>query len=322
MAGSPQESTGASPRWMVSTVTRVLTGMAIVVMTFGCSRSPTVIPEAPPDAVVVVIEGLADQQPQVLWDALPASYQSDIRDMIMMFSIKMDSNIYDRAFRILGKTVKVMQEKEDYIIKSPIVLSTPLLESSIGSQWDETVDLVNTIAQSELSSLESLRRMDPGDFLASTGRKVMQRLEEFRNRTQRSPGLNRWERMSHILKQAHLEFVQTSDGQGVLTFSSPTNTAVKEVKLAQVEGRWIPADMAGTWQEKVEQARVGMEKLNGPEFQKIKPMLSMVLGSLEGGMDSLLRAGSQKEFDDTLKSLASIGAMLKSMRGSNPPRSP
>jgi len=293
---------------------RIFCPVALLLLTFGCSRSPEAIPESPPDAVQVVVEGLADHQPQVLWDALPPSYQTDIRELITTFCTHMHADIYDRTFGILGKAVRVMKEKREFIFNSPVALSVPMLESSMGSQWNETVGLLNTIAKSDLSSLDSLGRMDPGDFLASTGHKVMERVEDLRRHSQRSPTLNAWEKMSQALEDAQIDFMLTSDTQGSLRFSAPTNDALKEVELTKVEGRWVPSEMAAIWPDKVEEAKVNMARLSGPEFEQAKPMLSMVLGSLEGAMDSLLQAESQQEFDMTLKSLAAVGGMLQAMR--------
>jgi hypothetical protein len=295
----------------------ILGPIGLLFLLLGCSRSPEAIPEAPPEAVQAVVEGLVDNEPQVLWDALPPSYQADIREVINTFCTYMDADIYDRAFGVLAKAVRVMKEQEEFMFNSPIALSVPMLESSMGSQWDETIGLLNTIAKSDLSSLDSLSRMDPGDFLASTGHQVMDRVEDLRSRAQRSPRPNPWERIGQALEEAQIDFTLTSDTQGSLRFSSATNDVVREVELTQVEGRWVPSEMAAAWAERVEEAKANMAKLSGPEFEKAKPMLSMALGSLEGAMDALLQAESQQEFDMTLKSLAAIGGMLQSMRNPN-----
>jgi hypothetical protein len=72
--------------------------------------------------------------------------------------------------------------------------------------------------------------------------------------------------------------------------------------------------MAASWTEKVAEAKAGMAKLGGPEFAKSKPIATMVLGTLEGSMDSLLRAKTQAEFDQKLQGLAAIGTLLKSFQ--------
>jgi len=280
----------------------------------GCDQAPVSVPESPPDAIQVVVEGLSDAQPQVLWMALPPSYQADIRGLISTFCDNMDQEIYDQTFRIMSKSVKVLNEKKEYIFNSPIALSVPLLESSMGPNWEETVGLLNTVAESDLSSLDSLRQMEPGAFLASTGHEVMRGLENLRAGNPRYSNQNPWEKALQTLEEAQIQFVTTNGNRGYLTFNSAATNATKEVKLTQVEGRWIPTDMAASWQERMAEAKERMAGLSGPEFENAKPMLSLALATLEGAMDSLLKAGSQQDFDTTLAGLASLGGMLKSMR--------
>lgn len=280
----------------------------------GCSRSPEAVPESPPDAIEAVVDGLIDNQPQVLWHALPPSYQSDVRELVSTFCAHMDPEIYDRMFRVFSKAVQVLKEKEDYFWNSPIALSTPLLESTMGSRWDESVNLLSTLAESDLSSIESLRLMDPGKFLESTGHRVMVLGEALRRRPGRPSELNRWERARAALMQAQVDFVETAGDQGILRFRSNATNAPTIINLTKVEGRWIPADMARSWDQRIGEARQRLTKLSGPEFEKARPMINLVLGSLESAMDSLLNAKSQQEFDATLAGLAKVGAMLKSMR--------
>lgn len=302
------------PRAPTPAGTRVLGVVSVLLLLSGCGRSPEVIPEAPPEAVEALVEGLADDQPQVLWYALPPSYQNDIREVIRAFCTHMDAGIYDRTFGVLSKAVRVLEEKQEFIFNSPIALSIPMLESSMGSQWNDTVGLLNALAESELSTMDSLSRMDPGAFLASTGHTIMGQLEDLRSRSQRSPGPRSWEQLSRALRSARVDFLEESDTQGLLRLRVGTNAAPQEVKLTRVEGRWVPTDMAATWAERVEQAKTNLARLSGPEFEKAKPVLSMVLGSLEGALEALLRAESQQEFDATLKSLAAIGGMLQSLK--------
>jgi hypothetical protein len=277
-------------------------------------RSLKAVPKAPSDAVQVVADGLARNHPEVLWHALPPSYQADVRRVIGAFCTNMDAGIYDRAFRVLNLAVRVLKEKEEYFAKSPVALSTPMLESSLGRYWQHDVGLLQAIATSDLSTLARLRQMDPGDFLASTGHQVMAGLEDLRLRMQHSPGQNPWEKFSEALKQGGVQFVKTNNAQGYLRFNSATNGATKEVPLTQVEGRWVPAEMAASWKTRIAQAMQSLAKLNGPEFAQAKPMLSLVLGALETNLNSLLKAGSQKEFDERLKGFAAVGDMLRSLQ--------
>lgn len=287
---------------------------ATAVLLFVRPPSPATAPNSAPKAVQAVVDGLANNQPEVLWKALPASYQADVREVIGAFCANMDPEIYDSAFRVLNKAVRVLTEKEDYFAKSAVALSTPMLESSIGKHWRHDVGLLSAFASSDLSTLARLRQMDPGDFLASTGQQLMVGAENLRVRTQRSPGQNPWERVQQSLKKGQVEFVSTTNGQGYLKFLSTSNGLSKEIAMAQVEGRWVPAEVATMWESRVAQAKDRMARLNGPEFARVKPIVSMVLETINANLDGLLNAGSQKEFDEKLRGLAAIGGMLRSLQ--------
>lgn len=278
----------------------------------GCKRQPEEIPSTPDGTVQAVIDGLADNQPEVFWDALPPSYQTDIHDLISVFYANADAELYDQLFRILKKGVRVMDEKEDYIFNSPMALGTPLIESTIGNYWSEIIKLLNTVVKSDISKLATLRQMDPGTFFSTTGHKFMERLETLTERTQRSERRNPWV----LLKRAHIDFVESTDDQASLKFTLSTNV-VEEIKMTRVEGKWVPADMAQSWKANVARAKEQMASMKSPGFQKARPMIKFALTTLEGGVNSLLNAESQQQFDETLKSLNSIGDMLRSLRGEN-----
>jgi hypothetical protein len=320
MSSASSDTSADSGRFSV--LTKLLLTALAMVLVIGClaflvfarSRSAPARLKSPPNQVQLVIEGLAKNEPQVLWEALPPSYQTDVREVIGCFCSNMDAEIYNRAFRVLNKAVKVLNEKENYFARSPVALSVPMLESSVGTYWRHDIGLLAAFASSDVSSLDRLKQMDPGKFLATTGHQLMAGGEELRVRTQFAAGKSPWEKLRQSLREGKIEFVSTTNGEGYLKFISSTNNAAKHVALTQVEGRWVPSDLAMNWSNRVVQAKEGMAKLKSPEFARVKPIFFMVLGGLESNLDGLLKAGSQKEFDEKLKGLAAMGGMLRSLQ--------
>jgi len=280
----------------------------------GCKRAPSALPASPADAIKTVVQRLENNEPQVLWDAMPPGYQADLRALIGEFCSHMDPEVYDRMFRILNKGVRVLKEKREYFYKSPFALSNPMLENMMGDRWNQMVSLLNTIGTSDLASLGSLRQMDPGHFLESTGHEVMAVMDQMRQQFARAPGPNPLAKLGEAMNSAHVQFQPSGQDRGWLRFGSATNQLLKDVELVRVDGKWIPQPVAVAWKDRVAKAREGLAKLDGPEYIKMKPMMTLVMGALETSMDSLLKAGNQKEFDNTLKGLSTIGEMLSSMR--------
>ena len=280
----------------------------------GCKRSPSALPSSPPEAIRAIVQRLENNEPQAVWEAMPPSYQTDLRELIGAFCSHMDPEVYDRMSRILNKGVRVMKEKREYFLKSPVALSNPMIENMMGDRWNEIASLLNTIATSDLASLDSLRRMNPGRFLESTGQEVMTAMDQMRRRYERAPGPNAFQTLGKALDSAHIQFQPSGQDKGWLRFGSTTNTVLKDVELVRVDGTWVPQPMAEAWKDRVAKAKEGIAKLDGPEFKKMKPMITLAMGSLETAMDSLLKSGSQTEFDNNLKNLSSVGAMLSSLR--------
>jgi hypothetical protein len=297
---------------------RVPPWFLVVIIAFGwhagCKRTPSALPSSPPEAVKTVVQRLENHEPQVLWEAMPPSYQADLRALIGEFCSHMDPVIYDRMFRILNKGVRVLQEKREYFYKSPVALSTPMIETMMGDRWNTMVSLLKTLATSDLASLDSLRRMDPPLFLETTGHEVMAAIDQMRRQFERTPGPNPWQKLGEAMNSAHLQFQSSGPDRGWLRFSATTNKMLKDVELERIDGKWIPQPMADAWKDRVAKAKERLAQLDGPEFKKIRPTIMLVMGTLESAMDSLLKAGSQKEFDDTLKGLSAIGTMVSSMR--------
>lgn len=289
----------------------------------GCHRSPISIPESPPEVVTKVMQRLVDNQPRVLWDALPPSYQSDIRGLITAFCDQMDPEVYDRTFRVMNKGVRVLRQQQQFLFNSRYTLDNVLLDSGIGLHWKQSVGILETVVNSDIARLNSLRQMDPGLFLASTGSRVMSDLERLTRRVQRSPDANPWERAREVLARAPIRFVPGEGGEGILTFGSLRDDEEgREVRMVQVEGRWVPAEMAASWETNVANMQAGLERLASPEAQQAKPVVLMILTVLDRSMDTLLQARSQQEFDDVIGGLQSIGEMASALREAGGPANP
>jgi hypothetical protein len=290
----------------------------VALLLAGCRKQPDfqgpIPPEKTPDAVRTMMDGLTENRPQVLWEALPPSYQADIRGLIATFCDHADAEVYDRFFRILDQGVQVLKRKKEFILNSPMTLDNPILDTGAALHWKEAVGLLDTFVSSELSTIESLRQLDPGKFLATTGSRLMNDMEELADLTERGARGNPWARAREALEKAQIGFVPGEGNQVVLTFAAGDQAEGREVEMTQVEGRWVPAEMAANWESRMAEARTRLAQLSSPEVQKARPVVMMILTGLEGSMNSLLSAGSQKEFDDILRGLKSIGDLAGALR--------
>ena len=85
----------------------------VSLVALGCAQETEIIaaqptiPATPDGTVMAVAQNLADNHPEILWEALPASYRTDITELTQLFAAKMDPEIYDRAMAIALSMVDV-----------------------------------------------------------------------------------------------------------------------------------------------------------------------------------------------------------------------
>ncbi|MEZ4465298.1 MAG: hypothetical protein R3F43_12640 [bacterium] len=114
----------------------------------GAAAGPAKAAEAPAaataDAAIMgVMTGMTKGDPAPLWAFLPGSYQADVTALVHDFGGKLDAELYDKGFAVLGKAINVLKTKKDFILKSPIMaqaMQNPMLPpEAFQKNWDAVV---------------------------------------------------------------------------------------------------------------------------------------------------------------------------------------
>jgi len=275
-----------------------LTGMLIVtvLLTLGCGSesAPKVpaIPSTPDGTVQTVVTSLGNHQPGVVWAALPASYQKDVNDLIQEFTAKVDHDMYNKSFEVLGKLSNVMASKKQYILNSSFMATVPFDREEVSRQWDSIVAMLDTVIKSDLRSVDSLRKMDVGRFLSTTGARVMAQSVALAE----ALGEDEEIKQLHELKDARVELI-SSDGPNAVVRMSLPNGFTEDIELTQVEGKWLPADIAAEWKDEIAEAKAELANLSTPEYKM--PYMAG-LSAIDTILTSLQNTKSQEEFDQAI----------------------
>ena len=65
------------------------------------------IPSDPAVAIETIAKELASGNGGILWKAMPASYQTDLNEIAKLAGTKVDAELYDKSFSLLGRLVEV-----------------------------------------------------------------------------------------------------------------------------------------------------------------------------------------------------------------------
>ncbi len=266
--------------------------------------------QGPDAALKAVMDGLADYKLEVVWDALPGSYQGDVQGLVSGFADKMDAELWTKSFSVLKKLVLVLQTKKQFILNFPMLAQMPPNKKQIlADNWDGIVQLASTVVNSDVSDLQKLRAIDIRTFLATTGSSIMRQavaLGQAANPQDDPAG------KVASLRQATVTVVRTEGpDRAVLRMQVPNETAEEKV-FVKVEGKWLPENMVMGWQAGILQAK---QKLAAIEQQKIaaaKAQVMPILTMIEGSLDQLAAANTPEQFNALAMGL---GGMLMGMAG-------
>ena len=253
-------------------------------------------PAASADAAMnAVVTGIAKQDPRVVWDFLPASYQKDVTGLLQEFGGKLDAEFYDKGFATIGKLAGVLKSKKDFVLKNPMLgqmLKNPMVPPEVVEKnWDGIVDMIGTLASSEISKAAGIKSLNPPKFLAGTGTKLMKQGFTLAKAAGQDP--------VKALAGYKAELVKAEGDKATVKLISPDRKEPKNEEFVKVEGKWVPANMAKEWKSPMNEARKNLGEIP-VQMARGKSMVMPMIAKLDGALDKLGGAKTQADFDKVL----------------------
>ena len=285
---------------------------------------PPAVPDSPDAALAAVAQGLAENKPHVAWDALPASYQMDVSDLVHQFAAKMDAEIWIKSFALIAKASHLLKDKKDMILGMKSVTENPQFDRAKAEQnWDKVVGFFQTIATSDAADLGKLKQLDVRQFIAATGPKLMVQARAMSAMNEQGGG--QFDQQFDKLKNATFSVVSRDGDTAVVKMEVPGETTEDEA-FTKVEGKWIPKDMADEWKANIENARRGLDELSTEKLAEKKPQIMQALTTVDGIIDQLAATQSPEQFESAMQGAQlQIGFLVMSMMqppAGTPPAAP
>jgi hypothetical protein len=283
--------------------------IAAILIAFAVPAAAVDIPDSPEGTARAVGNALADRHPEVLWQALPPTYQKDITEVTHAFAAKMDPAVWDAAFGVGRKTAALLRDKKDIILASSTFQAAGDKSDEVESGWEPMVSLLDSFFASDVSSLEKLKTIDWEKYLSTTGRDLMNLAAE----KSKASGDDAFDReFVQALKQTEIEVVSRDGDTATLRMTAPGEEPEEE-QFTRVEGRWVPSEMATEWDQNVAEARQKIAAITDEEIQQGSMQAMMMIGMVDGVLTQLQAVETAEEFDQSLQAI--IGPFLGGMMG-------
>jgi hypothetical protein len=282
----------------------VATSLILVVIA-GCAKTADsvvktpVIPDTPDGTVLAVAKAIENNHLEILWHALPESYQQALNEITKLFAEKMDPAVYDRGFDLVMRAIEVLDDRKEIILASETFKSTGADAEEIREGLSNTHIFTGTLKTSEVATIDGLSTVDWEQFLANTGGEMLEKAAAIE-----SEKGNPFSDLATI----KVETIEVTEDTATLMISSEEHEP-EEVKMVRVEGRWIPADMAEEWPTFVKEAREGLAEITPETMAAQKTQVMMFFGMADGLIEQIASLQTPEEFD------AAIGPMLAPFLG-------
>lgn len=271
--------------------------LATFVIAIAAPALSVEIPDTPDGTVKVVAEELANRHPEVLWQALPPSYQKDVAELTHAFAARMDPTVWTAAFGLGRKTADLLRDKKTIILSSSMLESAGDNRQHLEDGWDPMVSVLDGFFSSDVARLDALKTMDWEHYLQTTGRDLMNRAAE----ASKASGEDSFDRdFSQKLKKTKIEVVSQEGDQATLLVSAPDEQP-EELKLTRVEGRWVPSDMAADWDREIADAKQKLATLSDEEIQQQSMQAMMAIGMVDGMLTELESVETSEQFEQAIQ---------------------
>jgi len=283
--------------------------LAVLLLAAAAPALAIEIPDTPDGTVRAVTAAVADRHPEVLWQALPPSYQKDITELTHAFAGRMDPAVWDAAFGLGRKASAILRDKKALFLGTDMLQATGDDRQRIEDGWDSVVSVLNSFFSSDVTKLETLKTIDWERYLSTTGRQLMSQAAE----VSKARGDNAYEReFAGKLQQTKVELVSRDGDQAVVRMTAPGEEP-EELPLTRVEGRWVPTEMATDWDVKVAAAREKLASITDEEVAQGSAQAMAVIGMVDAMLTQLEAVETAEQLNEKLQGM--FGPLLGGLLG-------
>lgn len=272
------------------TLSSITLSLFLVAGCGGDSGIPKVtLPDTADGTAKTVVEQLLAGNPRVLYDAMPASYQKDVGELVHTFGAKMDAELLRKGFGILDKIVILLEAKKDWILEGTLANFGSDGSAKLANHWDSVVGITKALANSDLRSTAKLQSLDVGTFLGTTGCEILTRVKAMAPMIPDDPFAQ--------LARMSFRVAETKDGIAAVQMLKNGEESGRPEKFQQVEGRWIMVDMAKDWPAMMVDAK---KQLGAMDLSKQKGSALEALAEFEKLLDGMIASKDKDEFKKQL----------------------
>ncbi|MEI7459273.1 MAG: SHD1 domain-containing protein [Pirellula sp.] len=250
----------------------------------------------------VILRELQNKNPMVLWDALPASKQKQVEDLVQLASTRVEQRTLDLVKTFRKTLLETLTNKKQFVLNSKVLPIPPDQRPLLEKSYDSIVALVEAMVPPEFLEVKSLQETSMRDLLAGYVANV----------ATKSDALDR--------------LIPTDSPLKAVNTPIPDDVKIENISASQVmvpgmgkfvlsEGRWLPEEMLKSWNQFMGQATQAVQSSDPKAIHKA---VGQGIFAANLSMGAFVAAETQQDFDDALQQLMGMASMMQGMMAGGP----
>ena len=252
----------------------------------------------------IVMRELKNENRMVMWDALPASKQKQVQEIVKLATTRVEQRTMNVVKKFRGELLTAVRSKKQFILNSRAIPLPP----GFAKSFDPLVALIEASFPNEWMDVSYLQQADVRDLLSSYVGNVFQKIIEVEK------SIPNDSLFKSMLNQTPTEATvkNISSTEAMIAMIVPGQPEAP-AKFVLSEGRWLPEDVLTNWDKSMAQAKQVLDQTNPKEIhQRVVQAITFANGSL--GAFSLVE--TQEDFDSVI---GQLGPMISGLVGGMAP---
>ncbi len=252
----------------------------------------------------IVMREFKNENPMVIWDALPASKQKQVQEIVKLATTRVEQRTFNVVKKFRADLLTALRSKKQFILNSRAIPLPP----GFAKSYDPLVALIEAYFPNEWMDVSYLQQADVRDLLSSYVGNVFQKAKEVEKTMPSDSPFKSMLNQTPV--EATVKSVSSTEAMITMVVPGQPNAAAKFVLF---EGRWLPEAFLANWDQSMAQAKQVLEQANPKEIhQRVVGAVTIANSSL--GAFSLVE--TQEDFDNVI---GQLGPMLSGLAGGMAP---
>ena len=273
------------------------------------STEPVSFPSNPTaqEFMDIILRELKNENPMVIWDALPTSKQKQTQEVVKLASSRVEQRTMNLVKKFRSDLLSALRSKKQFVLNSNKIPIPPDRKDVLIKSYDPLVAMLEAYLPVEWLDASYLQQAELRDVLSSYVHNIVLKAKELEKSM--AGNIPLIPMMSTAVIEAKVEGVSAKEA--MITFVLPGQPEVPTMFLFS-EGRWLPEALLGGWDQQMGQATVGLGQVD-PKV--IHQSVGQGLIFANGLLGTISSAETQQDFDEAIGQLIGMAQMIPGIGG-------